>query len=73
MSKAITRPWDSEYTITQTLVLAETPDLRVIDLTLAPGECVPCQFPIVQGTGRYDYKGLPKLDAAWPSAKEKRP
>ncbi len=127
MSEAITRPWDSEYTITQTRVLAETPELRVIDLTLAPGECVPwhlhpdnddlficlrgsfeirqvnpdrvtrmqplarhnvparephtavnvvgeiCQFLIVQGPGRYDFKGLPKLDAAWPSAEGRRP
>jgi len=117
-----TRPWERDYTITQTLVVAETPELRVIDLTLAPGECVPwhlhpdnddlficlrgsfeirellggggdadrvtvmraldrhnvekrvphtavnvsdavCQFLIVQGPGRYDFKRLPKLDA----------
>jgi len=114
-----TRPWDRDYAIKQTLVLAETPQLRVIDLTLAPGECVPwhlhpdnddlficlrgtfeirevlgadadrttvmhplerhnvevrvphtavnvsgteCQFLIVQGPGRYDFKRLPKLD-----------
>ena len=116
MTDPITRPWESEYTIRQTLVLAETPELRVIDLTLAPGERVPwhlhpenddlficlrgafeirqvnpervtpmraldrhlvprrephtainvsgeeCQFLIVQGPGRYDYKALPKLD-----------
>ena len=127
MSNAIPHPWDSEYTITQTLVLAETPELRVIDLTLATGECVPwhlhpdnddlficlrgrfeirqvnpdrvtpmqplarhteparephtalnvsrepCQFLIVQGTGHYDYKGLPKLDASWPSTAGSRP
>lgn len=36
-----TRPWERDYTIKQTLVLAETPELRIIDLTLAPGECVP--------------------------------
>jgi len=115
-----TRPWERDYTITQTLVIAETPELRIIDLTLAPGECVPwhlhpdnddlficlrgsfeirevlggdadrctvmraldrhnvekrvphtavnvsdaaCQFLIVQGPGRYDFKRLPKLDA----------
>ncbi|MDX1375559.1 MAG: cupin domain-containing protein [Burkholderiales bacterium] len=40
-SPANTRPWERDYTITQTLVIAETPQLRVIDLTLAPGECVP--------------------------------
>jgi mannose-6-phosphate isomerase-like protein (cupin superfamily) len=118
---ANTRPWERDYTITQTVVIAETPELRVIDLTLAPGECVPwhlhpdnddlficlrgtfeirevlgggadsdrvtvmqpldrhnvekrvphtavnvsdagCQFLIVQGPGRYDFKRLPKLD-----------
>jgi len=114
-----TRPWERDYTITRTLVIAETPELRIIDLTLAPGECVPwhlhpdnddlficlrgtfeireilggdadrrtvmraldrhnvekrvphtavnvsydgCQFLIVQGPGRYDFKRLPKLD-----------
>ncbi|HXZ54661.1 MAG TPA: cupin domain-containing protein [Burkholderiales bacterium] len=35
------RPWQRDYTIKQTLVLAETPGLRVIDQTLAPGERVP--------------------------------
>ena len=117
MSEPINRPWETEYTIRQTLVLAETPELRVIDLTLAPGERVPwhlhpdnddlficlrgafevreinpdrvtplraldrhlvprrephtavnvsgeeCQFLIVQGPGRYDYKVLPKLES----------
>jgi len=118
--EANTRPWERDYTITQTVVIAETPELRVIDLTLAPGECVPwhlhpdnddlficlrgsfeirevlgadanrvtvmqaldrhnvekrvphtavnvsdagCQFLIVQGPGRYDFRRLPKLDA----------
>lgn len=115
-SEPNTRPWERDYTIRRTLVIAETPELRVIDLTLAPGECVPwhlhpdnddlficlrgsfeireinpdrvtvmrpldrhnvavrvphtavnvsdaeCQFLIVQGPGRYDFKRLPKLD-----------
>jgi mannose-6-phosphate isomerase-like protein (cupin superfamily) len=118
-----TRPWERDYTITQTVVIAETPELRIIDLTLAPGECVPwhlhpdnddlficlrgsfeireilggdaerrtvmralerhnvekrvphtavnlsedgCQFLIVQGPGRYDFKRLPKLDERKP-------
>lgn len=41
MAAANTRPWERDYAIKQTLVLAETPELRIIDLTLAPGECVP--------------------------------
>lgn len=111
-----TRPWENEYRIKRTVVIAETPELRVVDLTLAPGECVPwhlhpdnddfficlsgtfevrevnparvtvlkpldrynvakrvphtavntspadCQFLIVQGPGRYDFKRLAKLD-----------
>jgi len=118
-NEANTRPWERDYSIRQTLVVAETPELRVIDLTLAPGECVPwhlhpdnddlfiglrgtfeirevlggdadrttvmrpldrhnvakrvphtavnvsdaeCQFLIVQGPGRYDFKRLPRLD-----------
>ena len=35
------RPWQRDYTIKETLVIAETPELRVIDQTLAPGERVP--------------------------------
>ena len=111
-----TRPWETESRIKQTLVIAETPALRMVDLTLAPGECVPwhlhpdnddlficlrgtfevreanpervtvmtplerhnvpkrvphtavnvspaeCQFLIVQGPGRYDFKRLARLD-----------
>jgi len=36
-----TRPWENEYKIKRTSVIAETAELRVVDLTLAPGECVP--------------------------------
>lgn len=42
------RPWQRDYTIKQTLVIAETPGLRIIDQTLAPGA--------------YDFGRLPKLD-----------
>ena len=35
------RPWQRDYVIRKTVVLAETPELRIIDQTLAPGECVP--------------------------------
>ncbi len=41
MSSDETRPWTSEYTVTRTEIVAEVPDLRVVDITLAPGECVP--------------------------------
>lgn len=36
-----TRPWQNDYTIKQTAVIVETPELRVVDLTLAAGKCVP--------------------------------
>ena len=36
-----TRPWEDEFTIEDTVIVVETPDLRVVRLTLAPGQCVP--------------------------------
>lgn len=41
MKHPIIRPWKSEYTVKQTLVIAESSELRVVDITLAPGERVP--------------------------------
>lgn len=35
------RPWDNQFEVANVDVVAETPELRVIELTLAPGECVP--------------------------------
>lgn len=35
------RPWESHYEVEDTRVVAEVPDLRVIVITLAPGQCVP--------------------------------
>ena len=40
-NKANTRPWESEFSIERTEIVVETPDLRVVRLTLAPGQCVP--------------------------------
>jgi quercetin dioxygenase-like cupin family protein len=36
-----TRPWETAFDIIDTEVVEETPDLRVVRLTLAAGECVP--------------------------------
>lgn len=41
MPEANTRPWENQYTIENTEIVAETPDLRAVRLTLAPGQCVP--------------------------------
>lgn len=41
MTDAATRPWETHYRITDTTIVAETPDLRVLDITLGPGEAVP--------------------------------
>jgi len=108
------------YKIKQSLIIAQTTDMRVIEQTLAPGECVPwhlhpdsadyiiclrgeleirevnpyrvttlrplqrhfieeknphttvnsssdeCQFLIVQGPGKVEFRALPKLDAEEP-------
>lgn len=35
------RPWQNQFEIANVDVIAETPELRVIELTLMPGECVP--------------------------------
>lgn len=35
------RPWETRYVIKNTTVLAEVPELRVLDMTLQPGESVP--------------------------------
>lgn len=37
----LTKPWESRYRIENTTVLAEVPQLRVLDMTLNPGEFVP--------------------------------
>lgn len=104
------------YTIKRSAVIAESGDMRVLDLTLAPGECIPwhlhpdnedyvivlrgsleireinpdkvltlgpldryvvprrtphtnvnasaedCQFLVVQGPGKVEFRRLPKLD-----------
>lgn len=35
------RPWEAKYDIRNTTVLAEVPELRVLDMTLNPNEFVP--------------------------------
>lgn len=35
------RPWQTTFQVNNVSVVAETPDLRVIELTLDPGGCVP--------------------------------
>ncbi len=35
------RPWDNQFEVENVDVIAETHELRVIELTLKPGECVP--------------------------------
>lgn len=41
MATAETRPWESAFTIEATEIVAETPELRAVRLTLAAGEAVP--------------------------------
>ena len=35
------RPWQGQFEVNNVTVVAETPELRVLELTLEPGECVP--------------------------------
>lgn len=35
------RPWQNQFEVNNVAVIAETADLRVIELTLDPGQCVP--------------------------------
>ncbi|MFP6758464.1 MAG: cupin domain-containing protein [Alphaproteobacteria bacterium] len=39
-----TRPWTSHYTVKATVIVAETADLRTLEITLGPGEAVPWHF-----------------------------
>jgi len=39
-----TRPWDSQYEIKNTAVIAETEDLRALHITLAPGDVIPWHY-----------------------------
>ncbi|MEQ8696922.1 MAG: cupin domain-containing protein [Bauldia litoralis] len=41
MPDADTRPWDDQFAIEDTEIVAETPELRAVRLTLAPGQVVP--------------------------------
>jgi len=40
----ITRPWESEYSIEKTEIVAETRDLRVLNITLTEGQFVPWHY-----------------------------
>ena len=42
--RATTRPWTSHYTVKATVIVAETADLRTLEITLGPGEEVPWHF-----------------------------
>ncbi len=44
MTEIGTRPWDSQYDIKNTTIIAETPDLRVLHITLAVGDEIPWHF-----------------------------
>lgn len=44
MNAPITKPWEKQYTVEDTEILAETPDLRAVRITLAAGEEIPLHF-----------------------------
>ncbi len=44
MNQANTRPWETEYEIEAADILAETPELRVLKITLAAGQSIPWHY-----------------------------
>ena len=36
-----TKPWTNRYTVEHTEIVVETPELRMVRITLAPGQAVP--------------------------------
>lgn len=44
MDDRIVQPWQSEYVIENTETIAETPDLRVLRITLAEGDFIPWHY-----------------------------
>lgn len=44
MTEIGTRPWESQYEIRNTTIIAETPDLRALHITLAEGDEIPWHF-----------------------------
>ncbi len=44
MKEIGTRPWDSQYEIKDTTIIAETPDLRALHIPLAEGDVIPWHF-----------------------------
>ena len=47
VNEANTRPWETEYEIEATDILAETPDLRILKITLAQGQSIPWHYHTV--------------------------
>ncbi len=41
MSECGKRPWETHYQVAETTIVAETPELRVLEITLGAGESVP--------------------------------
>jgi quercetin dioxygenase-like cupin family protein len=44
MAEIGTRPWSSQYEVKDTTIIAETPDLRALHITLAVGDVIPWHF-----------------------------
>lgn len=44
MADRDTRPWEDQFSVINTEIVVETPDLRAVRLTLGPGEKVPWHY-----------------------------
>ena len=52
------RPWQNQFEVANVDVVAETPELRVIELTLKPGECVPWHAHPINADIFYPIQGM---------------
>ena len=68
MTQTTTRPWEAHYTVEDTTVRAETEELRVLEITLAPGEAVPWHYHTNITDRFYCLEGLLKVETRAPRA-----
>lgn len=62
-------PWETHYSITDTTIIAETESLRVLEITLAPGEAVPWHYHSAIQDQFYPLTGALTVESRAPSAR----
>ncbi|MDP6350814.1 MAG: cupin domain-containing protein [Alphaproteobacteria bacterium] len=69
MTQIATRPWAAHYTVEDTTIRAETPELRVVEITLAPGETIPWHYHTNVVDRFYCLEGLLAVETRAPRAR----